>query len=394
MFKRKFVYFFLIFGAFYLLSMTPLHAQITPRCTINTGTYWSNFEVYISTNNGTPVPGSTALSNISTGSCGQGTNTALDSVDTNYTAPGYTSNYGQYLNSIGFYSPSTIFSGTHRPSGVGESIISGGNNTNSVKYLSFVQIFDCAFGYAKYNLSLPAGWEISSATYTDYQTGSTGQAFPGDEIPIFNPPAGSSYTAYPSAYTIVNINIQPIPPVVPTPTISASLSCNGISWNTSNFASGDKITGSINGTPNFSVPQQTSSSGTYNGFVLFAEKYNENYTGTLILHYGSSSVSTTTSSFNFSNCVSHPKPSCSGGDLSLCSPPPTPSCISYSHQLTVKGSLVAYGGVYSYRDLPQECDLYYPAVSVTFNPHFLSVYHELFIKNLGNVIQYWIEPGI
>ncbi len=178
------------------------------------------------------------------------------------------------------------------------------------------------------------------------------------------------------------------------PTITATLNCSGISWNTSNFASGDKITGSINGTPNFTVPQQTSSSGTYKGFVSFAEKYNENYTGTLILHYGSSSVSTTTSPFNFSNCVSHPKPSCSGGDLSLCSPPPTPSCISYSHQLTVKGSLVAYGGVYSYRDLPQECDLYYPAVSVTFNPHFLSVYHELFIKNLGNVIQYWIEPGI
>jgi hypothetical protein len=101
MFKRKFVYFFLIFGAFYLLNMTPLHAQITPRCTIDTGTYWSNLEVYISTTNGAPVPTSTALSNISTGSCGQVKNTALDSVDTNYTAPGYTSNYGQYLNSIG-----------------------------------------------------------------------------------------------------------------------------------------------------------------------------------------------------------------------------------------------------------------------------------------------------
>lgn len=166
------------------------------------------------------------------------------------------------------------------------------------------------------------------------------------------------------------------------PTITASLSCTGITWNTSNFASGDKITGSINGHSLSSLPQQASDTYT------FATPLTGDSIGSLKLTYSGGSSTAPLSV----NCVS--PPSCSGGDLSLCVPPPTPSCISYSHQLTVNGSLVAYKGVYSYRDLPQECDLYYPAVSMTFNPNFLSVYHELFIKNLGNVIQYWIEPGI
>ena len=126
----------------------------------------------------------------------------------------------------------------------------------------------------------------------------------------------------------------------------------------------------------------------------------------IFTYNGLITINTIPTNFNFtlsgSSFSKNPTPiptqpphQCSTGALSDCSPPPQPSSLQCtSSQLNVQGSLVAYGGIYSYRDLPSYCDLYYPAVSVTFNPNFLSVYHELFIKNLGNVIQYWIEPGI
>ncbi len=189
----------------FVSNSSPLHAQIVPRCTILPGTYWANVEFYVSTTNNTQVPSSLSLNPVQTGSCSNAN--SINTEDSNYDP----TSFGQSVPNIGFIGSSgTVWSGSHS-GGTPESITRGGNSGNSnisgsTNWISYNQIFDCAYGYVTYTLSgLPAGWTVSS-TSIYYESGSSGSALPGQEIPIFNPLVGSDYQAQ---YTSVSIYITP-----------------------------------------------------------------------------------------------------------------------------------------------------------------------------------------
>ena len=94
-----------------------------------------------------------------------------------------------------------------------------------------------------------------------------------------------------------------------TSTITATLSCSGINYSTTNFVSGDYVSGVINGYSSMQLSKNTNSSGIFNGNIFkSAENINQPVTATIYIYNasGSSLASVTTNSENLYNCVSHP----------------------------------------------------------------------------------------
>ena len=187
---------------------------------------------------------------------------------------------------------------------------------------------------------------------------------------------------------------------IPTPpSISASLNCKtglyyavlGLSISSGNLPSGYTVYTSIDS----NYYKSTLGKDTYSAFLSSLDKQNKFFSGTVKLYYKTHNLLQINT--NSVNCFSNIPPggggggSCGGSNLLPCPNPSVPALSGTP--LTINGSLVGYGGVYSFRDLGGG-DLTTPAVSILFNPNFLSVYNELFISNLGDIIQYWTEPGI
>ncbi len=206
------------------------------------------------------------------------------------------------------------------------------NSNGSAATLTFFQVIDCGYSYLNYYIGqneLPSGWTINGQLIE--QNGFTGQ------IPVVN----STDTP------VSTITISP-PSPPPTPTITKS--CHN--------ASGSKCSHKVHKKKHTSAPPSTK---------------------------------TPNPTISCSNGICSTTPVCGVNSLLNCTNPTIPT--STGSTLTINGSIVGYGGIYSFRDLGGG-DITTPAVSIVFNPDFLSVYNELFISNLGDVIQYWIEPGI
>ncbi len=173
----------------------------------------------------------------------------------------------------------------------------GGNIKRTVQSSSqvtieYYQVIDCAFSPVNYSLTgLPQGWTVSGASNT---------------VNVVNSPAVPTYT----------ITISP-----PKPTINVSLSCKGVSWNTTNVngtVSGDIVLDS-NGKEVVSIPTDNHTSGTYSSFVSSLENNNVNYIAKMSATGNGQTASAESNVFDFYNCVQHiPAPtlsvslSCSG----------------------------------------------------------------------------------
>ncbi len=186
----------------------------------------------------------------------------------------------------------TVFS---CPQGFGLCSSEGGNitRTNTVSSgtvtqsdIKYYATIDCNFSPVSYSISgLPAGWTVSGNNAT---------------VQVQN---GYSVTE--------TITVTPPAPV--TPTIKVSLNCQGASWSTTNFQSGDTVAGYVTdvttGKNILNVPTQASASGTVNSFVSAATQTNDTYDFLMNLYAPSGPIASNYSSqFNFYNCVTHTQP--------------------------------------------------------------------------------------
>jgi hypothetical protein len=183
----------------------------------------------------------------------------------------------------------TVFS---CPQGFGLCSSEGGNitRTNTVSSgtvtqsgIKYYATIDCNFSPVSYSISgLPSGWTVSGNNAT---------------VQVQN---GYSVTE--------TITVTPPAPV--TPTIKVSLNCQGASWTTTNFQSGDAVAGYVEDTTTtqdvFNIPKQTSASGVINSFVSSLTNSQNNYEVVMSVFYANNGNATATSnSFNFYNCVTH-----------------------------------------------------------------------------------------
>ncbi len=165
------------------------------------------------------------------------------------------------------------------------------SGTISQVNVTYSQIFDCNFSPVSYSISgLPSGWTV---------TGNN----------------GSVAVANGTSVQVETITVTPPAPTPPqTPTISVSLNCQGASWTTQNFQTGDTVAGYVSivgsGTQTVAtIPVQASPSGTVNSFVSQADQTHNLYYFVMNIYESSGPVGSNISpQVSFYNCVSHTQP--------------------------------------------------------------------------------------
>ncbi len=163
------------------------------------------------------------------------------------------------------------------------NVSSGTVSESDIKYY---EIIDCNFSPVSYALSgLPSGWSVS----------------------------GNNVTVQVQNGELVTETITVTPPAPVTPTIKVSLNCQGASWTTTNFQSGDTVAGYVTdvttGKTILTVPTQATASGTVNSFVSGATQTNDTYDFLMNIYSPSGPIGSNYSpQFNFYNCVTHTQP--------------------------------------------------------------------------------------
>ena len=304
-------------------SSVNLHAAPNCEASGNTSYFASVAFVIKSTNSSVPLPNSLGMS-LKTSTCTNGWDNGI------IWEPNYNISHQDALVKSGNITPGSYIDATqildyHKTTGRAPSTYQvfpdysvGGNVSNSTLFkcgssqgcsllngrvvrsvnsngssvtIEYIQILDCAFSPEQYSLlGLPSGWTQSNGSST---------------LNLSNSSAIPTYTI-----TVT----PPAPPTPKLPVLAASLSCNGLSWNVSNFVSGDKLNGvikNVSAAVVSAIPTQTNASGNVNTFVsaLALEKSNAYYFAYVSLTYGNrQSINVQTNVLNFYNCISHPTP--------------------------------------------------------------------------------------
>ena len=397
---KKLIYFFIsvaVISIYIFFNHSNIYAAV-PRCNLNGGALFGSAQIVVKSSNGQPLPSNLAV-NVQTDICpggeyssskiysGYENGVQVPSFDNgSVTNPGYNSNFKDWEISSTSNISSTLTSISSTLTNISSTQLKNyAESTN--QYATTFQDFGnipltptgkvyCPLGYGcNYNYGEPPG-EYNDANNGEYN-GYTSVTFNSSNTVAYI----NFYQVLDCGFSFLNYNI-----------VSKSLNNDGWTLQSTgapillkNEPPSYTPQGTITISPPPPTPTITKSCHNASGSKCSYKVHKKKHTS------APPSTKTPNPTISCSNGICSTTPVCGVNSLLNCTNPTIPT--STGSTLTINGSIVGYGGIYSFRDLGGG-DITTPAVSIVFNPDFLSVYNELFISNLGDVIQYWIEPGI